>query len=347
MVINKRSALAAACLAGLMVPALSHAQFKNQSGYDPALTAPENAVELYQKSLEAFFGANPVLSFNVRDYDSTLCSEVISRVDIPKPNDGNEWLASARLCLGEHGAIVAASHPAAAIIFNDIKEDANGNIEASVQFVDVNGDRTKPNAVAVYDLDKRPIATAVDGFSSTAAEVNYHFLVDRSGSMSSVSDSVKRSVSQFAQQLPNSRDCFLYSFASDFVAHPGRDCQSIGNLMGQIRFSGSTNLYTALDDLFSRIPKAGPKSDRFDIVLVLSDGVPTESASLKAQVQKAKSAPLFVYWMGGYDKNALADVVDYEAVASQSLGGVSMDTFLEKIGISVEEQFVIRFQRPR
>lgn len=347
MVIVNRTAAAMACLASFAAPDIGHAQFKEQTGYDPALTAPEDAAEVYQKSLEAFFTANPVLSFNVRNYDSSLCSQVISQVDIPNPDDGNDWPASARLCLGEHGAIVSASYPATAIVFNSIKEDAQGNIEAAVQFADVNGGRIKPNAIAVYDLDKRRVASNVDGFASTATEVNYHFLVDRSGSMTSVSDDVRRSVSRFAQRLPNSRDCLLYSFATDFVAHSGKDCQSIGNVMNTIKFGGSTNLYTALDDLFSRIPKAGSKSDRFDVVLVFSDGVPTDSPALKAKVQTAKTAPLFVYWMGGYDKDALAGVVDYEAAANQGIGSVSMDTFLGEIGVSVEEQFVIRFEKPQ
>lgn len=346
--IAKKTTAIAACFTILMVPNLVEAQFRDPSGYDPSLTAPSNAAERYRNTLEEFYtGENPRVDYRLTNYDKSLCSNVISLVDVPNPNDGNDWPSSARECLGEHGAFIAASYPAKAILLNSIIEDASGTVKAIVQFLDVNGELVRPNTVAVYDFDKRLVAADLEGFSSTSADVNYHFLVDRSGSMRSSMDDVRSSVIHFAQSLPNSRECLLYSFASDFIAHSGRDCQSIGNVMNRIEFGGSTNLYTALDGVFSEIPRASPESDRFDVVLVFSDGVPTDSPDLRAGVQTAKTAPLFVYWMGQYDRDALSGIVDYEAAATQGPHSVSMDTFLEKIGVSVEEQFVIRFNRPQ
>ena len=347
--IAKKTTAIAACFTILTVPNLVEAQFQDQSGYDPSMTAPDNAAETYRNNILKIFysGENPRLDYNLRGYDISLCPNVIGRVNVSNPNDGNDWPESARKCLGEHGAFIAAPYPAAAIILNSINENASGTVEAAVQFLDVNGELVRPNTVAVYDLDRRLVAADFEGFSSTSADVNYHFLVDRSGSMRSSIDDVRSSVIHFAQSLPNSRECLLYSFASDFIAHSGRDCQSIGNVMNRIEFGGSTNLYTALDGVFSEIPRADPGSDRFDVVLVFSDGVPTDSPDLRARVQTAKTAPLFVYWMGQYNKDALSGIVDYEAAAMQGPHSVSMDTFLEKIGVSVEEQFVIRFNRPQ
>ena len=343
--IAKKTTAIAACFTILTIPNLVEAQFQDQSGYDPALTAPDDAAETYRNSLNRFYtGENPRLDYNLGDYDISLCPNVIGLVDVPNPNGGNDWPSSARQCLGEHGVFIAAPYPAAAIVLNSVTEDASGTVEAAVQFVDVNGQLVRPNTVAVYDLNRRLVAADFEGFSSTIADVNYHFLVDRSGSMSSSIDDVRSSVSHFAQSLPNSRECLLYSFASDFIAHSGRDCQSIGNVMNRIEFGGSTNLYMALGGVFSEIPQAGPESNWFDVVLVFSDGRPTDSPDLRAGVQTAKTAPLFVYWMGDYDRDALSGIVDYEAA---DIDNVLMDTFLEKIGASVEEQFVIRFNRPQ
>ncbi len=211
-------------------------------------------------------------------------------------------------------AIVTDNNDVGLIRLKHIGEPEAGQQDAVLLFEDHNRAviTGNPGNVAVRDAKIRAWREA----TFTAPAFRVHWILDASGSMAGEPmRTVQKVAAETMRRIPSNQLCRVTTFNNDVTVLSNSQTQcaqaAVGLETTPITAQGATFLFKALIESYEA---ALQHPSRYDVFIVVTDGVTGESDKVKARVQQIKKtlngAETWVLWAERFDPTALDGVAD-------------------------------------
>lgn len=306
--INVKGAALAALLSTAALPALAEITLV------PQTRAPEMGHVALKSLAEFEAGVSIRLRIDPRTLSKQELKAIVEAIDM-RSGDGVAITRGVAID-AEHDIAIGWSGGTAEI--TALKQTPAGLIVVG-SFRDEHGQFVVPpvGSVAAYSLDGRKLCFEQQTIAQApdVLPMRFSLLIDRSGSMSSVMDGVRRAASTFLETLPESATCSVISFADDQWMQgmqPGeaRNCKAADFVLGSLQAGGQTDLYPALSSAYDWLNAPGHE-DHQRAAILITDGHVNENTAMKEAVIAAKGdARTFVYFLGDQEESWLAGLAD-------------------------------------
>lgn len=200
------------------------------------------------------------------------------------------------------------------------QQTANG-LQIIASFKDANGNFVEPpeSMLAVFDFGGKKKCFSYEEIEDAGTPMAFTLLLDRSGSMSSVINDVKRVAQEFLSIIPDSAECRVWSFSGSVIDHAIRtgrpaNCTPSDFDLNTVQIDGMTDIYTPIQSTYQLMNGATYEHHQ-KAVIIITDGVVSDTqaqAALRtAELLKMKGNTLtFVFWIGSSDEQYLSALAD-------------------------------------
>jgi hypothetical protein len=220
------------------------------------------------------------------------------------------------------------------IVILALMRDANGNIVTppadSLALYTTGGERLcfEEDEITITTTTTQPMGGAPG--AAPPVPMTFALLLDRSGSMHSVMDEVKRSAHRFIDALPAGAICAVGAFAAEggtFDPALGLgtgSCEARNFPMHGVHAGGQTDLYAALERLYPWM-NAPERQGHQKALIIITDGGINQSLHLASPVAQMKGDVVtFIYFLGGREERHLSAIADnflgHEGALNDALG---------------------------
>ena len=263
--------------------------------------------------LRSIYDFEQSISLKVRTDPKLLPSDVLIQT---VSNIGMTDARGVRITSGfdidlENDLVVAFSGGTSEIVRTS--QTPNG-LQIITSFKDSNGNFVSPpaNSLALYTIGGDKLCFDYKEITSAAPKMGFTLLLDRSGSMASVIDDVRRSANEFLNGLPSTAECAVASFNSGYNYHNNvyQNCNTGNFKLSGLAAQGGTELYNPLLSAYTSLDQAYFQNHQ-KAVIVITDGQISTNAALRQEVENAKKNTLtFVYFLGQREDRHLTGLAD-------------------------------------
>lgn len=181
-------------------------------------------------------------------------------------------------------------------------------------FKDRSGNFVSPpmGSLAVYSTGGEKLCFDYETVQAPVSKMAFTLLLDRSGSMYSVMDDVKRTANDFLNGLPFSSVCAVASFNHEVRYHNEKflRCNTGNFLIDSMESGGGSNLYEPLKVSYDTLAQDYFK-DYQKAVIVITDGNIIHDYLIQPTIKATKKDALtFVYLLGNSSDAMLKDIAD-------------------------------------